>query len=229
MATRSRPQNRGADAPIRRLIDVCVAGALLVLLAPVLPAIALVVKLTSRGPALYKQIRVGRSGAPFTILKFRSMVVDADKGGPLITAHADPRITPVGAFLRATKLDELPQFINVLKGDMTLVGPRPEVPRFIPFYTEAELEVLRVRPGLTGAAQIVYSVIEAEHGATDDPELDYVNSELHEKLAIDLDYLQHRGLRRDLTILMDTCLLMSRNSRRAATPGSAAPTFPAAT
>ena len=112
------------------------------------------------GPAFYRQVRVGRSGEQFTILKLRSMVPGADRAGPLVTSRADSRVTRFGALLRATKLDELPQLINVLKGDMTLIGPRPEVPRYIPYYTDEELETLNVRPGLTGAGQIFYTQVQ---------------------------------------------------------------------
>jgi lipopolysaccharide/colanic/teichoic acid biosynthesis glycosyltransferase len=185
----------------------------LLVASPCLIVTAIAVKVTSRGPALYKQIRVGRSGHSFTILKFRSMVYDAENVGPLITETSDPRITKVGALLRASKLDELPQLFNVLRGDMTLIGPRPEVPRFLPWYDSDELGVLRVRPGLTGPGQIYYTEAEAsERRRSADPEQDYVEFQLHPKLRVDLDYLCRRGLWVDICILLRTIALMFRGA-----------------
>jgi lipopolysaccharide/colanic/teichoic acid biosynthesis glycosyltransferase len=209
------PRIVAGDSWQRRAVDVLVAGIALAIMWPLLFAVAAAVRLTSSGPALYRQIRTGRSGEPFTILKFRSMISGADLAGPLITTHADSRVTSIGAFLRVTKLDELPQLINVLRGDMTLIGPRPEVPRFIPCYYDEELETLRVRPGMTGAGQIIYSVAEqVEVAPASDPEQRYVTCELHPKLAIDLDYLRRRSLRFDLTILGRTMLLVTRLGKR---------------
>jgi lipopolysaccharide/colanic/teichoic acid biosynthesis glycosyltransferase len=205
------PAPPGVDTSMRRVIDVVVAGVALAILFPLLLAVAFAVKLTSRGPVLYRQVRAGRSGALFTMLKFRSMVTGADRSGPLVTSRADPRVTRVGALLRSTKLDEVPQLINVLRGEMTIVGPRPEVPRFISSYTEDELAILRVRPGLTGPGQIFYtSVQEVASEAGTDPEMYYVQVQLHPKLAIDLDYLRRRGLRCDMGVVMQTVLVMVR-------------------
>jgi lipopolysaccharide/colanic/teichoic acid biosynthesis glycosyltransferase/O-antigen/teichoic acid export membrane protein len=198
-----------ADSAIRRAVDVLVAACLLVVASPLLTLIAAAVKFTSRGPAFYRQVRVGRSGAPFTILKFRSMVSGADRSGPLVTSSGDARVTRVGRLLRAVKLDELPQLVNVLRGDMTLIGPRPEVPRYLPFYREEELAVLQVRPGLTCLGQIFYTQLQQAGGSgTGDPEESYVRLELHPKLALDLDYLRHRSLRSDLEILARTVALL---------------------
>ena len=194
---RRRPgRGIGADSGMRRTVDVLVAGLALVIAGPVIVLLAAAVRLTSRGPAFYRQVRVGRAGEPFMILKLRSMVSGADRAGPLVTSRGDSRVTRLGAVLRATKLDELPQLINVLKGDMTLVGPRPEVPRFIPYYDGDELETLNVRPGLTGTRADLLHAVQQAHGARRrDPEQHYVNYELHPKLAIDLDYLRRRSLR----------------------------------
>jgi hypothetical protein len=144
------------------------------------------------------------------------MVSGADRAGPLITGRSDSRVTALGALLRATKLDELPQLINVLRGDMTLIGPRPEVPRFIPCYSDEELKTLIVRPGIAGAGQIFYTqaqrttVLESS-----DPEQHYVAHELHQKLATDLDYLRHRSLRFDLSIAIRTVLLFTELGKAA--------------
>jgi lipopolysaccharide/colanic/teichoic acid biosynthesis glycosyltransferase len=149
------------------------------------------------------------------MLKFRSMVRDADRRGPLVTDRADPRITRIGALLRASKLDELPQLFNVVRGDMTLIGPRPEVPRFIRCYYPDELGILRVRPGLTGPGQIFYTEVQAEQDSAADPEAHYLGSQLHPKLAIDLDYLRRRSLRLDLAILLRTVAMLSHLARPA--------------
>jgi lipopolysaccharide/colanic/teichoic acid biosynthesis glycosyltransferase/O-antigen/teichoic acid export membrane protein len=214
------PWPRG-DSAARRAVDVVVAGTILALISPLLLVIAAGVRLTSRGPALYQQARAGRQGRPFTMLKFRSMVPGADQAGPLVTARADPRVTRVGRWLRATKLDELPQLINVLRGDMTLIGPRPEVPRFIRWYSAEELQILQVRPGLTGPGQIFYTrVQESADVVVGDPELHYAIRELHPKLAIDLAYLRHRSVRSDLAIVFRTAWLLTRRGKRLPLPGA---------
>ena len=219
-AVPSRPHpgpGPGADSALRRAVDILVSGSALVILLPVLLLIAAAVRLSGRGPVFYRQARAGRSGRPFTILKFRSMRPGADRSGPLVTSRSDPRVTRLGVLLRAAKLDELPQLINVLKGDMTLVGPRPEVPRFIPYYHEEELAVLSVRPGLTGPGQIFYTQVQQagqDAAAAGDPELHYLNAELHPKLAIDLEYLRRRSLRSDLGIVVRTALIMAGVGRR---------------
>jgi lipopolysaccharide/colanic/teichoic acid biosynthesis glycosyltransferase len=213
----------GPDSRMRRLVDVLVAGIALAVTGPVIVLLAVAVRLTSRGPAFYRQVRTGSSGEDFTILKLRSMISGADRDGPLVTSRADSRVTTLGAVLRATKLDELPQLINVLKGDMTLIGPRPEVPRFIPCYDDEELEILSVRPGLTGPGQIFYTQVQQAtvlNGV--DPEQHYATCELHAKLAIDLDYLRRRSLHFDLLILVRTVLLLTRLGKPMAAPGQQA-------
>jgi lipopolysaccharide/colanic/teichoic acid biosynthesis glycosyltransferase len=207
------------DTAMRRTVDALFAFLGLLVLSPVLIATAIAVKVTSRGPVLYKQVRAGRAGQSFTMLKFRSMVHDADMMGPLVTESSDPRVTKVGALLRASKLDELPQLINVLKGDMTLIGPRPEVPRFLPWYELDELGILRVRPGLTGPGQIFYTEVQASATrGSGDPEQDYVEFQLHPKLSVDLDYLHRRGLWVDMTILLRTITMFFHRSRGSARP-----------
>src|ERR1022692_2415424 len=203
------------DTLLRRGVDVVIALIALLVASPLLPAAAAAVKVSSRGPALYKQVRAGKSGRPFTMLKFRSMVRDADRVGPLVTDRADPRITRIGALLRAAKLDELPQLFNVMRGDMTLIGPRPEVLRFLPCYHQEELGILTVRPGLTGPGQIFYTEVQAEQDSATDPETHYVDSQLHPKLAVDLDYLRRRSLWFDLGILLRTIALICHLARRA--------------
>jgi lipopolysaccharide/colanic/teichoic acid biosynthesis glycosyltransferase/O-antigen/teichoic acid export membrane protein len=223
-----------ADSRMRRMVDVLVAGMALAFISPVMLVLAAAVRLTSRGPAFYRQVRVGRSGEHFAIMKLRSMVSGADRVGPLVTSGTDSRVTTIGALLRGTKLDELPQLINVLKGDMTLIGPRPEVPRFIPCYDDEELEILTVRPGLTGPGQIFYTQVQqATVLDGEDPEQHYATRELHPKLAIDLDYVRRRSLRFDFVILIRTVLLLTRLGKPIAAPqqarerASASPARPA--
>jgi lipopolysaccharide/colanic/teichoic acid biosynthesis glycosyltransferase/Na+-driven multidrug efflux pump len=209
------------DTPVRRLIDAMSAALALLLVSPVLLVTAVVVKATSRGPVLYKQVRAGRSGHAFTMFKFRSMV-DAEGTGPLVTEASDPRVTKVGTLLRASKLDELPQLFNVLKGDMTLIGPRPEVPQFLQWYNPEELGILRVRPGLTGPGQIFYTEVQAaDSRKSGDPEQDYVNFQLHPKLSVDLDYLRRRCLRVDMSVILQTITMFFRPTRGSASTSTA--------
>jgi lipopolysaccharide/colanic/teichoic acid biosynthesis glycosyltransferase len=217
----ARPEIR-ADSWMRRAVDLIVSAVALAIWGPVIVALAAAVRLTSRGPAFYRQVRIGRSREPFTILKLRSMVTGADRADPLVTSHADPRVTRLGAVLRATKLDELPQLVNVLKGDMTLIGPRPEVPRYIPCYSGGELETLNVRPGLTGAGQIFYTQMQqAPVSGAEGPEQHYITHELPAKLGFDLDYLRRRSLGYDLTLVLRTILLVTGLGKRVPAPAPA--------
>src|SRR5262245_41356187 len=150
---RHSPNSHDSEEPVR-IVDVVVALVVLVLLAPLLLLIAAAVAIDSGGSPFYRGWRAGKSGAHFRIWKFRTMVPDAEVIGPPITGHNDPRITPLGRFLRKTKLDELPQFVNVLIGDMTLVGPRPEAPEIVALYSEQQRAVLFVKPGVTGPGQL---------------------------------------------------------------------------
>jgi lipopolysaccharide/colanic/teichoic acid biosynthesis glycosyltransferase/O-antigen/teichoic acid export membrane protein len=203
------------DTTLRRTVDAVFALLALLVTSPVLIVTALAVKVTSRGPVLYRQVRAGRSGRSFTMLKFRSMVRGADSVGPLVTKTSDPRITKVGAVLRASKLDELPQLFNILKGDMTLIGPRPEVPRFLQWYDPEELGILLVRPGLTGPGQIFYTEVQAPaSGGASDPEQEYVEFQLHPKLGVDLDYLCRRSLWVDMGILLRTVTVVLHRPRQ---------------
>lgn len=188
----------------KRALDVLAAVIGLVVFSPVLLLAALAVRFDSRGPVLFRQQRVGRNFVPFTIYKFRTMVVDAPaRGGPL-TAGADPRITRVGRVLRKTKLDELPQMFNVLVGDMSLVGPRPEVPRYVERFRDDYMPVLAVRPGLTDPASIKYRDESAILAASADPERHYLEHILPDKIAISREYLSRATLASDLAVLVRT-------------------------
>ena len=199
---------RGAAA--KRAMDLALTLAALPLALPLMAAIALWVRLDSPGPALFRQERLGRGGVPFRIHKFRTMHVH-DGSGPLITARDDARISRAGRWLRATKLDELPQLIDVLKGDMSLVGPRPEVPRYMALYPdEARQRILSVRPGITDRAAIEFRDEELLLAHATDPERVYVERIMPVKLRYYLDYVAHRSLAGDARILFDTVRALLR-------------------
>lgn len=193
----------------KRIFDLLVSALGLIILSPIFALIALLIRLTSPGPVFYRARRVGQGGREFTLYKFRSMVADADRRGPGITAAGDPRVTSIGRVLRRTKLDELPQLWNVLRGDMSLVGPRPEDPRYVALYTPAQRRVLDVRPGITSLASIEYRNEEAVlHGP--DWEQRYIHEVMPAKLAIDLRYVQRATLFTDLLIILRTLLALFR-------------------
>jgi lipopolysaccharide/colanic/teichoic acid biosynthesis glycosyltransferase len=188
----------------KRVFDLAASAIGLLLLSPLLLILALLVKLTSRGPVLYRQERVGRAGRIFRITKLRSMFEDADNRGPLITSANDSRVTPVGRMLRRLKFDELPQLWNVVKGDMSLVGPRPEVPRYVEFYSAAQRRVLAVRPGITDPASLVYRNEENVLAAQSDPDAYYRNVVLADKLNMNLEYLGNISFSYDLFLVLLT-------------------------
>ncbi len=188
----------------KRAFDILCASAGLLLLSPVFVLIALLIKRDSRGPVFFRQVRVGLCGDPFRIVKFRTMVVDAESQGHAVTPGDDARITRIGRMLRRYKLDELPQLINVLAGKMSLVGPRPEVPRYVRLYSEEQKRVLTVRPGITGVSQLVFRDEEELLRGQSDVEAIYVSQILPAKLRLDLEYVQLRSLRGDLSLLMRT-------------------------
>ncbi len=174
-----------APRPLKRLFDICLATLGLVLLSPLLLLFAIAVKLDSRGPVFFRQERVGRGFRPFRIFKFRTMVVDApQRGGQITAGHDDPRITRVGRFLRRWKFDELPQFLNVVKGEMSLVGPRPEVPRYVEMFRSDYAEILTIRPGITDLASIKYRDEAGLLAGSANPEQTYVQEILPQKLAL---------------------------------------------
>lgn len=188
----------------KRLFDVAAAALGLILLAPALLAIALWIRLDSPGPALFRQRRVGRHGRHFAIYKFRTMV-DRPDGGRQLTVGLDPRITRAGRFLRHTKLDELPQLLNVLEGTMSIVGPRPEVPRYVDRYPPAVRQtVLSVAPGITDLAAILYKDENDILGRAQDPERTYVETILPVKLEYYQRYVRERTFWLDLRIIFRT-------------------------
>ena len=187
----------------KRAFDVVVSAVGLVVLSPVFLGVAVAIKLTDGGPVFFRQERVGMGGQVFRIHKFRSMRVANE--GALVTSANDSRITPVGAFLRKSKLDELPQLIDVLVGDMSVVGPRPEVPRYVELWgEETRREILSIRPGITDPAAIAFRNEQDELAAADDPERHYVEVILPKKVAMYRDYAQHRSLVGDLAVIVRT-------------------------
>ncbi len=189
---------------MKRCFDLVVSFAGLIVLAPLFLLIALAVKLDSGGPVMFLQERVGRGFRRFKICKFRTMVVDAPKLGLQITAGEDPRITRVGRFLRKWKLDELPQLLNVLKGEMSLVGPRPEVPRYVDMFREDYACVLSVRPGITDPASLKYRDEADILAKSDNPEETYVREILPEKISLAKDYAARSSLRGDIVLIWRT-------------------------
>lgn len=191
----------------KRLFDVVLAALGLVLLSPLLLAIAAWIRLDSPGPVFFRQERIGRHGVPFRIHKFRTMVQGGQ--GALITVGADRRITRAGAFLRGAKLDELPQLIDVLRGDMSLVGPRPEVPRYVALYPDAMRDkVLSVRPGITDVASLEYRDEGALLARAADPEHEYVHVVMPAKLQLAAHYVDHASLAFDLRLILRTLKLI---------------------
>ncbi len=191
------------DTGIRRLVDLVVAGAGVLLCSPLIAVIGGIIRLTSAGPVLFLQERVGRDGRSFRICKFRTMTADAESCGAAVSGRVDPRVTRVGRYLRPARLDELPQLANILRGDMTLIGPRPEVPRFVAHYTDEEWATLLVRPGLIGPGGLLFATEQsAELDHSEHPDLYYLSHHLHPKLAADLAYLRDRRLVRDLQVVL---------------------------
>lgn len=193
----------------KRAFDIVCAALGLLVLSPVLLMCALLVGLTSPGGVLFRQERMGRDGVPFTIYKFRSM--RKDNAGLKISTSSDSRITPVGRVLRKTKLDELPQLWNVLKGDMSFVGPRPEVREYTDLYTPEQRQVLLVRPGITGLASIRYRNENDLLSASTDPNRTYIEEVMPAKLALDLEYIPRACVSYDIRLILETLVTVVRD------------------
>ena len=190
---------------VKRGFDLLVCAAALITLWPLLLVIGLMIRLDSPGQALFRQERIGRFGRPFRILKFRTMRAETGQSGPLIAAADDARVTRIGRWLRATKLDELPQVFNVLKGDMSIVGPRPEVAKYVALYPAADREVvLSVRPGITDEAAVEFRDEGELLAAADDPERLYAEEILPRKLAFYGKYVRDRSFAGDLRLIWRT-------------------------
>jgi lipopolysaccharide/colanic/teichoic acid biosynthesis glycosyltransferase len=188
----------------KRLFDITAATVGLILLSPIFLLTAAMIKMTSRGPVFFRQQRVGRNFQLFHVLKFRTMVPEAPQLGGALTAGRDPRITPIGHLLRKTKIDELPQLINVLKGEMSFVGPRPEVARYVEMYREAYEHLLTVRPGITDPASLKYRHEAELLGRSSDPERTYKEEILPDKIALAREYIERSSLWLDLKVIFQT-------------------------
>jgi lipopolysaccharide/colanic/teichoic acid biosynthesis glycosyltransferase len=195
-----------------RAFDLFVAGLGLLLLSPVLAVIALLIRLEDGGPVFFRQVRVGRGGRPFRIWKFRTMVVDADRLGRAITVGDDRRITRCGKWLRRWKLDELPQLINVVLGEMGFVGPRPEVPRYVDLYSPEQRRVLELRPGITDLASIAYRNESELLQEQADPEAFYIDQVMPDKIRINLEYASRAGLWRNIKVILATLGLIPKEA-----------------
>ena len=203
-------KTRKTQLALKRAMDVLVSGGALLVIWPVLLLIALAIKIDDPGPVFYRQVRVGRGGKPFRIFKFRTMVVDADKKGLSITVGQDKRITRMGALLRKTKLDELAQLLNVFAGDMSFVGPRPEVQRYVDLYTPYQRQVLLVRPGITDYASIAYRNENDLLAGADDPERMYIEEIMPAKIELNMKYLREISPIADLRLIFGTIAAVIR-------------------
>lgn len=189
---------------MKRLFDIFLSGFGLILLSPLFMIVAIWIKLDSRGPIFYRQVRVGRNNTEFKIFKFRSMRIGSDKGSLVTIGGRDPRITRSGYFIRKFKIDELPQLINVFIGDMSLVGPRPEVRHYVNYWTPEQMHVLDVRPGITDPASIKFRNENELLAKADDPEKYYIEVIMQEKIRLYLDYVEKSSFWYDIKLIFQT-------------------------
>ena len=196
--------SRRRSLALKRLFDIIVSAVLLVLLSPFFLLLAAAVKIDSPGPVFYRQTRVGRYGRDFKIYKFRTMVSNADKIGPPLTSGRDPRITRVGSLIRKLRLDEFSQLLNVLGGSMSLVGPRPEVRRYVDVYQPGYMATLLIRPGITAPSSIAFKDEDRLLNAGGDPERIYIEKILPPKISLNLEYLRKISVMRDIQIIFQT-------------------------
>lgn len=189
---------------LKRVFDILVSGVALILLLPFFLIIALFISIGSPGPVFFLQERVGKNSIPFKIIKFRTMITDAEKYGKQLTVGNDSRITKIGKMLRATKLDELPQLINIFIGSMSFVGPRPEVPRYVALYTVQQKTILSVKPGLTDLASIEYRHESERLAEAEDPEHTYIHEIMPHKIELNQKYIATISVFHDIIILCKT-------------------------
>ncbi len=189
---------------MKRLFDIILSSFGILLLSPILVIIAALVKISSKGPVFYRQVRVGKGNEDFRIFKFRTMYTGSDKKGLLTVGGRDPRVTKVGYYLRKFKLDELPQLFNVFTGEMSLVGPRPEVRKYVDYYSDSDMEVLSVRPGITDYASIAFRNENDILKESEDPERKYIEEIMPIKLGLNKKYIAEKGMFKDLSIILKT-------------------------
>ena len=198
---------------MKRLFDIITSLIVLSVGLPFGILIALVIVIDSKGKIFYKQSRVGRHNVDFPLYKFRTMYSESDRGSLITIGENDTRITKTGLFLRKYKIDEFPQFFNILKGEMSIVGPRPEVRKYVDLYTPEQMKVLSVRPGLTDYASIRYVNENALLAASDDPEQTYIHEIMPDKLALNLKYIEEQSLWVDLKIILKTFAAIVHRSK----------------
>ena len=196
---------------MKRLFDVLASGIGLIVLSPIILILAIWIKLDSKGPVFYRQVRVGRYNKDFRIFKLRSMRGGADKGSLVTIGGHDPRVTRSGYFIRKFKFDELPQLINVLLGDMSLVGPRPEVRHYVDYWTPEQMHVLDVRPGITDPASIKFRNENELMEKAEDPEKYYIEVIMQEKIRLYLEYVDKQSLFYDITLIFKTLWVVARD------------------
>lgn len=189
---------------MKKVFDILFSFLGIIILSPVFLIIALIVKIDSQGKVFYKQTRVGKDGIDFKLFKFRTMGSDSDKSGLLTVGERDTRITKSGYYLRKYKLDELPQLINILKGDMSFVGPRPEVRKYVEMYSEEQKEVLSALPGITDVASIKYRNENEMLEKSGNPEEYYINNIMPDKINLNLEYLKQRSFVKDIGVILKT-------------------------
>ena len=204
-------EKRKLQLVLKRAMDIVISGCALLVIWPVLVLIALAIKIDDPGPVFYRQVRVGRNGKEFRIYKFRTMVVDADKKGLAITVGRDNRITRMGSLLRKTKLDELAQLINVFTGEMSFVGPRPEVPKYVNMYTPYQRQVLLVRPGITDYASIAYRNENDMLEGAEDPERMYIDVIMPDKIELNMKYLREISPLADIRLIFSTIIAVIKD------------------
>lgn len=189
---------------MKRFFDIVASGLGLICLSPLFAILAIWIKTDSKGPVFFRQMRVGKNNRDFSLYKFRSMRPDSDKAGLITVGGHDPRVTRSGYYIRKWKLDEFPQLINVLKGDMSLVGPRPEVRKYVNLYTPDQMKVLSVRPGITSMASIRYRNENEILASAEDPDRCYIEQVMPDKLNIDLEYVEKANLMNDIKLIFST-------------------------
>ena len=204
-------EKRKLQLVLKRAMDIIISGGALAVIWPLLLLIALAIKIDDPGPVFYRQVRVGKDGKEFRIFKFRTMVVDADKKGLAITVGRDNRITRMGRLLRKTKLDELAQLINVFTGEMSFVGPRPEVPKYVNMYTPYQRQVLLVRPGITDYASIAYRNENDMLEGAEDPEKMYIDVIMPDKIELNMKYLREISPLADIRLILSTIIAVIRD------------------
>lgn len=196
---------------MKRIFDILTSAIVLLVLLPVWLIIALLIAVESPGGVFYKQVRVGKGNRDFYLYKFRTMRVGSDKKGLLTVGERDNRITRIGYFLRKFKIDEFPQLLNIIKGDMSIVGPRPEVRKYVDLYTPEQMKVLTVRPGLTDYASIKYVNENEVLAASDNPEQTYIDEVMPAKLGLNLQYIANQSLTEDIRLIFKTFMAIFKH------------------